>query len=153
MERWQEYLQEESSYSNVGFISLDATRMPIRSESLDSVVDNGGFGNVEGSDVALKKACRVLKSGGTLFLNDAETEGMDGLPPAVRKKWYEGFPHMRVGWQALVKSAGLETVERRTYGRREVRSGESDLGKEAEKHNTKISFIGVPDLIKYKYLT
>ena len=73
VERWQELLRGTGHYSNVGFIGLDATRMPFKPESFDFVVDSGGFGNVEGSNLALSEASRVLKIGGTLFLNDAET--------------------------------------------------------------------------------
>ena len=33
---------------------------------------------------SLNEAFRVLKTDGTLFLNDAETEGLDGFPTDVR---------------------------------------------------------------------
>ncbi len=142
VERWQEFLRGTGHYPNVGFIGLDATRMPFKHESFDFVVDSGGFGNVEGSDRALSEASRVLKTGGTLFLNDAETEGLDALPADVRQEWADRSPHMRVGWERLVESAGLEIVEKRIYGTREVRPDESELGRLAAEHDIRITFQG-----------
>jgi SAM-dependent methyltransferase len=142
VERWQEFLRQAGHYPNMGFIGLDATRMPFKSESFDFVVDSGGFGNVDGSDLALSEASRVLKIGGMLFLNDAETEGLDGFPTDVRREWADRFPHTRVGWERLVEGAGLEIVERKTYGTREVRPDESDLGRLAAKYDTGITFRG-----------
>lgn len=142
VKRWQEFLQRERRYLNMGFIGLDATGMPLKSESFDFIVDSGGFGNIEESNLALNEAFRVLKTGGILFLNDAEVEGLEGFPTELREKWLDRFPHMRVGWEHLIENAGLRIVEKRTYGKREVRPEESDLGKDAHEHGTRITFLG-----------
>lgn len=57
-------------------ILADAHALPFDTESFDAVMFNAALGNMD-VKVALAEACRVLKVGGTLFLNELELQRGD----------------------------------------------------------------------------
>jgi ubiquinone/menaquinone biosynthesis C-methylase UbiE len=44
--------------------------MPIRSNTFNIVTSSGGFGNIPGTDKAIREAFRILKRGANLFMAD-----------------------------------------------------------------------------------
>ena len=56
---WKSFLRNKYPY--VSYACFDATRMPLRSESVDVVVSSGGFGNIPYNHIALLEAYRVLR--------------------------------------------------------------------------------------------
>lgn len=143
LDLWRQHLERTREGRNVSFVGMDATEMPLRRNSFDYVVDSGGFGNISHTDEALQEAYRILKPGGTLYLNDAITEGLDQFPPEVYRAIVEACPQDQNGWEHVIRDVGFSIVGTKTWSRRQIDYEESDLGALAKEHGVNIWFLGL----------
>ena len=137
---WQEFLHNQRKGHDVAFTGMDVTRIPLKSNCLDYVVDSGGFGNVEYADKAIGESFRVLKSGGKLYLNDAITEDVEKLPAEVYSELVSKKPQYTTGWEQMVKEAGFIIESKDTWKQQKLNYDESDLGALSKQYGVEIYF-------------
>ena len=109
LHEWRSYLNDRSLGGNVCFAALDATNMPIRSDSFDIVTSRGGFSNIPTPYTALKEANRVLKRAGALLICEGTiTEtSLSQLPEKVQNDWKKVFPQLGLSFEKLVADSGF----------------------------------------------
>ena len=136
---WQRFLRD-INIPNVSFALFDATKMPLKSNSIDIVSDLGGFDNIQGSVGAIKETYRVLKPDGTLFSVNGMTEREDflKLPKEVRTKWYNTNPPVFDGFLEVFKRVGFKVICNTVLKERELSPDEGDLPREADKYGVRL---------------
>jgi len=139
LQEWQRFLRDKG-IPNVSFALFDATKMPLKSNSIDIVSDLGGFDNIQGSMEGIKEAYRVLKPGGTLFSVNGMTERKDflKLPSEVRTKWYNTNPPFFDGFLEVFKRVGFKVICKPLLKERELSPSEGDLPGEADKYGVRL---------------
>jgi len=139
LQGWQRFLRDKG-IPNVSFALFDATKMPLKSNSIDIVSDLGGFDNIQGSMEGIKEAYRVLKLNGTLFSANSmvKREGFLKLPAEVGAKWYSGNPPVFDGFLEVFKHVGFKVISNTVLGERELIPSEGDLPREADKYGVRL---------------
>jgi len=136
---WRDFLEKEG-ISNVLFAVFDARKMPIRSSSIDTVTDQGGFDNIIKGELAIAEAYRVLKHGGVLVsLNSViDKESFSKLPLGVRMKWKSRLLSTRSMLAEVLKKIGFEILSNELYNERELSPDEGGLPREAAKYGVRL---------------
>jgi len=139
LQEWQRFLRDKG-IPNVSFALFDARKMPLKSNSIDIVSDQGGFNDIIGSMEAIKEAYRVLKPGGTLFSVNGMIERDDflKLPSEVRTKWYNMNPPGFDGFLEVFKHVGFKVICNTVLRERELSPKEGDLPGEADKYGVRL---------------
>jgi ubiquinone/menaquinone biosynthesis C-methylase UbiE/uncharacterized protein YbaR (Trm112 family) len=139
LQEWRTFLVDRGT-PNVSFAVFDATKMPLKSDSIDAVSDLGGFDNIVGSMQAIEQAYRVLKPGGTLFSFNGvlERDGFLKLPEKVRASWYSTIPLAFDGYLQAFKQVGFKEIGNTVEAERELSPDEGGLPGEAAKYGVRL---------------
>ncbi len=90
---------ERAALANVGYVQADATRLPLRAETIDRAFLVAVLGEVPDPPACVADVARVLAPGGLLCVTE-----LPGDPDALSAEQVAGF----------AESAGLEPVEHRS---------------------------------------
>ena len=86
--RWHSFLGRH--HPNVAYAAFDASKMPLKDDSMGCVSSRGGISNCCGdSSVVLSECARVLRPGGLLVLYEMclSSRTVASLPQALRQAW------------------------------------------------------------------
>lgn len=139
LEAWRDFLAERQIGENVSFAAFDATKMPIRSNSLDVVSSAVGFTSITPGRDAIREARRVLKPGGCIIACDffLARDGLRKLPPEMQRRIAEG-----TAVRGLVESLEAEGLSVEWHERGHSRDLSPDEGgwpAEAAKHGVTLT--------------
>jgi len=138
LQEWQRFLRHRD-ISNVSFALFDARKMPLKSDSIDTIGEIGGFDNIQGSVKAIRESYRILKPNGTLFSYNSTIEPDDFLKlREVGIKWNNMNDPFFKGYLKIFKRVGFELIGNTLQGERELSPNEGDLPKEADKHGVRL---------------
>jgi ubiquinone/menaquinone biosynthesis C-methylase UbiE len=142
---WRRLYRSVELFEDLSFAVFNATRMPLKSNSLDFVISSGGIGNIAFNYLVLMEAYRVLKSGGKLIFADGTIleEDFDKLPYDLRAKWLNAYPYLTKGYEEILINLGYDIELYKSKGIKELDPEEGNLPAEAHKHKTTLRFRGI----------
>jgi demethylmenaquinone methyltransferase/2-methoxy-6-polyprenyl-1,4-benzoquinol methylase len=88
-------IQRAGLQAGIGLVQADATRLPVRTASVDAVTVAFGIRNVERPEQACREMARTLKSGGRLAILEFGVPRLPGI--STLYLWYFRFLLPRVG--------------------------------------------------------
>ena len=88
-------IQRAGLQAGIGLVQADATRLPVRTASVDAVTVAFGIRNVERPDEACREMARTLRSGGRLAILEFGVPRLPGI--STLYLWYFRFLLPRVG--------------------------------------------------------
>lgn len=143
LQEWEGFLRKNKIGPNVCFAAFDATHMPIRSNTFNIVTSSGGFGNIPGTDKAIREAFRIFKRGANLFMADGtiNKEDFSQFPKEVQLEWKTRLPALVNGYKSILKDAGFSIISYEEVGLGTISPDESELGKAAEKYGITLHFV------------
>jgi ubiquinone/menaquinone biosynthesis C-methylase UbiE len=149
--KWSKFFKDNEIDANISFASFDATKMPIRSDSVDVITSYIGLSSlrIAGWDrmAGVNEAFRVLKHGGYLFAIENTWKDRKALHEAFslwgKKYW---FNDEELSWHDKFHKAGFNIIYEKLQKTRFLTSNDNELGEIAEKFGIKIGM----DLIAYK---
>ena len=142
LQEWQRLLRRKGILS-VSFALFDATKMPLKSESIDIVSDLGGFDNISWGFQGIKESYRVLKPEGSVFSMNSMINKEDflKLPPEIRTRMYDYNPPFFDGFKETFEQSGFDVISHKLLKERELSPEQGDLAREADKHGVRLRVI------------
>jgi ubiquinone/menaquinone biosynthesis C-methylase UbiE len=143
LHEWQNYLRNNGLGGNVCFAAFDATKMPIRSESFDTVTSRGGFSNIPEPDKAIKEAHRVLKRSGTLLISEGKItqDSLSQLPEKVQSEWKKMFPQLGRSYEEILTNSGFSIANFSEAQKQALKPDEAELPRLAAEHGVTLYFV------------
>lgn len=140
---WKRFL--DGKYPNVSYACFDATRMPLRSESVDVVVSSGGFGNIPYQYAAFSEAYRILRRGGKLYIADGMIyrEDLEKLPKELYMAIKTSFPLNDTGYADFLEKLGFRILNNEYYGGEVLDPQEGLVPRIAYEHGVRLRYTGV----------
>lgn len=140
---WKDLLESKRPDSDVCFARFDMKSIPFADNSIDAVSSYGGFSNIPDRWTAIAESCRVLKPGGTIYLNDGELdpESFRRLPPEAQDEWRKIEPGMGTGLIEMLEESGVQISMKAEPARVVLKPGESTLADIGQRHGVELSII------------
>jgi len=141
---WRIFLHEKN-IKNTSFAAFDATRIPIKTNSVDIVVSSGGFGNIPMNYIAFHEVYRILRPGGYLYIADGIThlENFRNLPSVIEIINDISFALNKTGYRDFLEKLGFEIELFEIIGESTLSPDEGEFPKLAWKYGVRIKYSGV----------
>ncbi|MCJ8015211.1 class I SAM-dependent methyltransferase [Paenibacillus sp. KQZ6P-2] len=142
---WERFLTSQDATANISLASFDATRMPIRSNSVDVITSHLGFSSIRyAGDEGMKginEAYRVLRHGGYIFAIENMWTDRDAVLEVFRQWGREPwliFREDNLSWREKFEKAGFTIIEEKPQLIRLLTPRDNSLGEAAFKFGIKI---------------
>jgi SAM-dependent methyltransferase len=143
---WARFAEAKGCWPGLSCAQFDARRMPLATNSLDSVDSSGGIVEIGDPEVLLPEVYRVLKPGGRLTLSEGggiASECLAQFPEeGMRELHAAGFARGGPSLEEHLCSTGFEIAFIRRHEPRAMNLGRSTLADIAEKYGVKLLIAG-----------